>query len=148
MPFGAADESYPPVIPGGPPELGQVPGLGKIIAIAGGGYGGWALRADGTVMGWGVNGDGEIGDGTRVEHLTTPVRVKGLTQVTSLCQDNGLTGCALRRDGTEWIWGDNRAGELGDGTTRSRPAPRPIPLLKGVVGMAQGDVSGYALVRP
>ena len=124
-----------------------MPGLSGIVAVADGSYGGWALRADGTVLGWGVNSSGEIGDGTRVEHLTTPVRVKELTHATALCQDSGSTGCALRSDGTEWIWGDNELGTLGNGTTHSRPAPGPVPGQKGVLAVAQGTSAGYAVVR-
>jgi alpha-tubulin suppressor-like RCC1 family protein len=31
--------------------------------------------------------------------------------------------CGIRRDGTLWCWGNNRYGELGDGTQQGREAP-------------------------
>ncbi|BEP11736.1 hypothetical protein acdb102_00470 [Acidothermaceae bacterium B102] len=147
VPFGAADESYPPAVAGGLPEVGHVPGLHGIVAIAGGGYGGWALRANGTVMGWGVNSNGQTGDGTRKDHLTKPLPVKGLTHVTALCQGSGLTGCVLRSDRTEWAWGDAEFGTLGQGTAHARPTAGPVPGLTGVLSVAAGSGALYALVR-
>jgi alpha-tubulin suppressor-like RCC1 family protein len=52
---------------------------------------------------------------------------------------------ALRSDGTVLSWGRNDYGELGTGTTTSRPTPGPVPGLTGIIQVAAaGDVS-YAL---
>jgi alpha-tubulin suppressor-like RCC1 family protein len=50
----------------------------------------------------------------------------------------GYHSLALRRDGTVWAWGDNTQGELGDGTTISRPAPVRVAGLSGIVAIAGG----------
>lgn len=39
--------------------------------------------------------------------------------------------CALRRDRQVYCWGDNRSGQLGDGTTQARATPRPVLTTQG-----------------
>ena len=42
----------------------RVAGLTDAVAIAGGRDMAYAIRANGTVMGWGRNDEGQLGDGT------------------------------------------------------------------------------------
>ena len=63
-------------------------------------------------LGLGVNGAGELGDGTGP--AGAPVQVTGLTGVTQVAA-SGYFSLALRSDGTVWAWGDNRAGSWAAG---------------------------------
>src|SRR5207247_4971351 len=74
-----------------------------------------ALRADGTVIAWGYNAFGQLGDGTTTTR-TTPVPVRGLAGVTAITARDGHS-LALLADGTVMAWGANFYGQLGDGTT-------------------------------
>ena len=52
-----------------------VPGLSGVTAVAAS-YGiSMALLSNGTVMDWGENGNGQLGDGTTEEDTPTPVQV-------------------------------------------------------------------------
>ena len=51
----------------------------------------------------------------------------------------------VRRDGTVWAWGDNRSGELGDGTTISRTTPVQVSGLTNVTAVAAGMFHSLAL---
>src|SRR5258707_15634676 len=42
---------------------GQVPGLTGVAAVAGGGLHSLVLKGDGSVLAWGTNADGELGNG-------------------------------------------------------------------------------------
>jgi uncharacterized repeat protein (TIGR01451 family) len=59
----------------------QIPGFGNVAALAGGNHYSVALKTDGSVWGWGLNLDGELGDGSSNIVTMTPVRVSGLLTV-------------------------------------------------------------------
>src|ERR1019366_4189665 len=80
-----------------------------------------ALKSDGTVVAWGYNGDGELGDGTGLDS-PTPVAVPTLTNVTAVAAGD-YHALAVKSDGTVVGWGYNVDGELGDGTTTNRLSP-------------------------
>ena len=88
------------------------------------------LKADGTLLTWGENLDGELGDGTTTSR-STPVRVIGLTDVSAAWAGDFHT-IALKNDGTVWTWGLNGFGQVGDGTTVSRPNPKQVSGLTGI----------------
>ncbi|MCQ4084525.1 hypothetical protein NGB36_29115, partial [Streptomyces sp. RB6PN25] len=94
-----------------------------------------ALRQDSTVLAWGDNRSGELGNGTTsASPQTTPVQVCAPGQ-TAPCGHllrgvRAIAGgsdfsLALRNDGTVLAWGFNGDGELGDGTTTT---PRTAPV--------------------
>ncbi|WMJ16495.1 hypothetical protein RA955_18125 [Geobacillus proteiniphilus] len=53
----------------------------------------------------------------------------------------------LKKDGTVWSWGDNNAGELGDGTTVNRNSPVQVKGLTDVVAIAAAPNYSMALKR-
>ena len=92
------------------------------VNVAVGGSTTLALKSDGTIWAWGENLDGQLGDGTTVRERASPVRsVPGndWKQVATA----GPHSVALKRDGTLWSWGNNWAGQLGDGTAKARRVP-------------------------
>jgi alpha-tubulin suppressor-like RCC1 family protein len=94
-----------------------------VIAIAAGGEHALALRSDGSVVAWGSNRNGKLGDGTTTDHLT-PVAVAGglrFRQVSA--SGNGDHTCGLVTDNRVYCWGLNSTGALGDGTTTRRLTP-------------------------
>jgi hypothetical protein len=55
--------------------------------------------------------------------------------------------CALSRSGDVYCWGDNQAGELGDGTKRGRPWPARVVGLGRVVQISANNRQTCALVE-
>ena len=108
----------------------QVSGLTGVTQIAAGDGFGLALRSDGTVWGWGANRSGVLGAGVPVDtDSDVPVQVTGLSDVIQIAA-GGTSAMAVRvqaRRGsvvkTVWTWGNNSAGQLGDGTTTTSAAP-------------------------
>jgi alpha-tubulin suppressor-like RCC1 family protein len=94
----------------------------RITSIwGGGGSEQIVLKSDGTVWDWGLNGSGELGNGT-TNNSPVPVQVLGpggvgyLTSITAI-MGGELHNFALKSDGTVWSWGMNFFGQLGDGST-------------------------------
>ena len=97
------------------------------------------------VFGWGLNLEGEVGDGTTAPRAT-PVPVLGLPSVHGLqvtvkqvVTGNDLSSAVLLADGTVYTWGQNYFGELGDGTTIDRHSPVLVSSLSGITQIARGD---------
>jgi alpha-tubulin suppressor-like RCC1 family protein len=72
-----------------------------------------ALTEAGAPYCWGWNGNGQLGDGTTIDHLT-PAPVTGNLSLTSI-RLGGSATCGRRRNQI-WCWGSNLVGQLGNGT--------------------------------
>jgi uncharacterized repeat protein (TIGR01451 family) len=122
----------------------QVNGLTGVTAVCAGYTFSAALRDDGTVWTWGDNSYGQLGDGTTTNRFA-PGQVSGLNDVTTFaCGQEGHM-LAVKSDGTVRTWGENRFGELGDGTTQTHLTPVLIEGLTNVKAVAGGQHFGLAL---
>ncbi len=120
----------------------QAIGLAGITAIGGNGNFALALKNDGTVWAWGDNSSGQLGNGTNV-NSSVPVQVTGLTGITSIdgsevSSGSFLTAHAIKNDGTVWAWGENSAGELGNGTFTNSNVPVQVSGLTNIIAMSGG----------
>lgn len=94
-----------------------------------------ALKADGTVWGWGYNFFGTVGDGSTTNR-PAPVQV-GIADVQSIAGGYAHS-LALKRDGTVWAWGLNNCGQLGDNSNTNSSVPLQVSGLTNVVAIAAG----------
>jgi alpha-tubulin suppressor-like RCC1 family protein len=112
----------------------QVAELHGMASIAAGGYHTVALQQNGRVWSWGYDSNGALGNGTVSDSGThLPAQVSSLSDVKAVAA--GLNhSVAIREDGTVWVWGSNRAGQQGNGTTAGA---NNLPVqLAGVSGVA------------
>ena len=96
-----------------------------------------AVTAANAVVCWGDNKFGELGDGSRTDRLK-PVAVSGLSSGVKQVSAGYDHTCALLTGGTVKCWGNNRNGELGDGTTTQRTKPVTVKNLTGVASISAG----------
>ena len=85
-----------------------------------------AITASGQAYCWGANFNGSLGDGTSTER-DVPVPVTGGLIFVQLAAGgyNGHT-CGRTGGGVAYCWGDNEAGQVGDGTTVIRLTPTAV----------------------
>jgi len=119
-----------------------VSGLGGVTAVAGGGGQGarghsLALLENGTVMAWGFNEQGQLGNGTKASS-DVPVAVSGLSEVTAIAASN-MHSLALLKNGTVKEWGELSSGGDSD-------VPVEVAGLSGVTAIAAGGDSSLAVV--
>ena len=124
----------------------DVSGLSSgVTAIAYGGYHGCALKADGTVMCWGDNFSGQLGDGSTT-NSSVPVAVAGLSAGVAAISLGFSHSCALLVTGGVQCWGLGHKGQLGNGSMTNSSTPVDVTGLSGtVVAIASNDDFSCAL---
>jgi alpha-tubulin suppressor-like RCC1 family protein len=149
-----------PVPVSGPGGVGR---LTNVQTIAAGNAFSLALLNDGSVLAWGFNSRGQLGDATTTSS-SVPVRVRGmggigfLTGVRAISASPGVTfsasggpsclagnsmatgghSLALLAGGTVMAWGANDLGQLGDGTLVDRATPVGSVVPGTVIDIAAG----------
>ena len=128
--------------------------LTDIVQISAGYVHSMALKKDGTVLAWGRNDGGQLGN-NKTSNKSLPVQVKGgasgseyLTDVVQVTAGNWHS-MALKANGTVYAWGWGQYGQLGNGyTTNSYDSDQyigekiysaPVQVLNG----AQTSETGY-----
>lgn len=109
--------------------------LTDITSFGGGQEHTLALKSNGTVVAWGRNFNGQIGNGTVNQTgcfcIPSPTAVSNLTDVVQVSAGTEHS-LALKADGTVWAWGENSVGQIGDGTQTSQSTPKQVGI--GVAG--------------
>jgi uncharacterized repeat protein (TIGR02543 family) len=103
------------------------------------------LTTNGRVYAWGLNNEGQVGDGTTVNKLIpTLISFTGLEAGETIEQVSGGSGYshALTTNGRVYSWGSNYNGQLGDGTDLTRISPTLIAFTGLQAGETIEKVSG------
>ncbi|MEX2237741.1 MAG: hypothetical protein WEB00_09430 [Dehalococcoidia bacterium] len=121
-----------------------VPGLTGVTAISAGANHSLALLSNGTVMAWGRDDSGQLGDNTTLSNRSAPTAVSGLTNAIAISAGRQHSLATLA-DGTVRAWGLNLRGQLGNGETNNEPVPVAVEGLSAVISVAAGSEHSLAL---
>lgn len=106
----------------GPPEMSIILGLRDVVEIAAGYTHYCARTRDGSVLCWGSNYHGQLGNGTTFASIDVPVKVSGLTGARALALGSRHS-CALTQQREVYCWGDHQGnGYFAHSTASSRSA--------------------------
>lgn len=127
------------------PATGLVEGdSGPVYDVAAGLQHSLAVRSDGTLLAWGANHSGQLGDGAPSLGTPSPVKVAGtypnVRAVAAGCSQSYLAD----GNGRVWGWGNNERAQVAV-SGAIVPKPQLIPGLSGVVDVAAGCAFGLAL---
>ena len=94
-----------------------------------------AIKTDGTLWTWGYNTNGALGQNqaeAQLNETASPVQVGTNTNWNKVCGSSPSNLGAIKTDGTLWVWGYGRDGNLGQNTalfagTNSYSSPVQIP---------------------
>lgn len=100
----------------------------------------------GTVRCWGDNSSGQLGIGSTTSS-STPVAVTGLPADVTAIATGRSTACAVTGTGEVWCWGDDVAGQVGDGGRAPVTTPVRVPGLSGATAVAVGTLHACAIVE-
>lgn len=110
----------------------------NVIDIAAGWYHSLVLKNDGTVLAWGINEDGEIGNGTQVSPVASPYTCSTLSNIVTIAAGPYQSG-AIDTNGFFYRWGD----EVFDYYT----TPTWMDLAPRFVKIALGEEFGIGVTR-
>lgn len=105
------------------------------------------IESSGAAHCWGVSAHGAIGtDSSHIGDFRQPVPVAGNISFAILAGGRVHT-CGLSTSGVVYCWGDNRLGQLGDGTGADRRVPAPVAstLHFSQLGGGSSHVCGVAV---
>jgi alpha-tubulin suppressor-like RCC1 family protein len=105
-----------------------------------------AATTQGTLMCWGENASGQLGDGSTLDR-TTPVTVANLTAIGEVEAGNAMT-LTVNAAGGAVAWGRNSSGQLGDGTRIDRGIPKSVRAFKLEDDFDGDGKSDVAVYRP
>jgi alpha-tubulin suppressor-like RCC1 family protein len=127
--------------------------LTGVIDLAAGDRHVLARLIDGTLVAWGENSAGQLGDGTNADS-DRPVRVLAPDGLGPLIGSRAIAAgaihsLALRADGTLVSWGGNGAGQAGNGSASSSLPLEVLPplgfsRLQDIIDIASGAHHGLA----
>jgi len=104
------------------------------------------LLNDGTVKGFGMNTQGQLGLGNTTTPITTPTLIPNLSNAKQI-SCGGNHSLILLNDGTVKVFGYNGNGQLGLGNTTQQNSPTLIPSLSNVKQVVCGDSHSLVLLN-
>lgn len=126
---------------------GVLSGL-TIVGVAHGQGHGCALSSAGRLYCWGTGLSGQLGDGP-ASNSSTPVAVSGSGVLNGVTVARVAAGaihtCVVSTAGTPYCWGDDDAGELGDGANIQSNTPVAVVVSGALAGktVVSASAAGY-----
>jgi hypothetical protein len=128
----------------------KVNAIGTAVSVEAHSNSSYAVMSDGSVLAWGADSGGSLGNGipASTPQLPKPVLIASNTQLNSVISlvANSDGVAALRTDGSVFGWGSFSSGII-PGASSNTYFAKSIPGLPSISKLGSDDVSFYALAR-
>jgi alpha-tubulin suppressor-like RCC1 family protein len=95
-------------------------------SVSAGMYHACGVRVGGAAYCWGIDEQGELGNGVVGESSQVPTPVSGELTFKFVSAGGYAHTCGITTTGAAFCWGGNRYGQLGNGGTAKSPSPVPV----------------------
>jgi alpha-tubulin suppressor-like RCC1 family protein len=103
-----------------------------------------ALKADGSAWTWGYGLNGQLGNNSSLNNVSSPVAIVGNHSFIKIA-DGFDHFMALKADGSVWAWGVNSYGQLGDNAIQNRSSPVLVVGNHRFIQISGGEYTSAAL---
>lgn len=110
--------------------------LSNVKQIAPGWQSTMVLQDNGTLYGWGYNGNGLIEEDTHTDSYA-PKQIMTGVESCAISKWSNANAAVIKTDGSLWTWGLNEAGQIGDGT--GKQAVNPVQIMDGIKSISIGN---------
>ena len=100
------------------------------------------IKEDGSLWTWGYRRDWDFG-ATRVYPRVIWYEPTKIMDDVAMVSAGHMHTMVLKTDGSLWAWGDNRHGQIGDGTTMTRHDP--VKIMEDVIYVSAGGMTTMAI---
>lgn len=104
-----------------------------------------AIKNNGTLWGWGKNGERELGDGT-ITNRNSPVQIGSDTNWVTV-SGGQYHSLAISADGGLWTWGMNNNGQLGNGSITTGNIPARVGTDSNWLSVAGGGTHSLGITK-
>ncbi len=111
-----------------------------VLSVSAGALHTCAVRSNGTIVCWGNNTLGQLGNGSSVFSSSVPVVVSGITTATAVFSGTNHS-CARLSSGAVQCWGGNSYGQLGNGSSADSNIPVSVTGITTATTLALSDHS-------
>lgn len=123
----------------------QVMTLGGVLSLRAGGSHATVLKHDGTVWSWGLDGNGQLGDGILTDYCV-PQAIAGIADATAVAAGGYAHALILGQDGSVWAIGTTRlTGSTGN--TLDTTSPLRVDGVAAASAIAAGANHSLVLAR-
>ena len=114
-----------------------------VASVSAGGGNTMIIKTDGSLWGWGMNGSGQLGNGTGGNWDSINPFPAKIMEGVDFVSSGGSQTMAIKNDGSLWVWGASDFNPSGEGSETVNATP--VKIMDGVISASSGGINSMAI---